>query len=412
MLRKIVNMIMGGSNAATPPQRTYFEEILERIRPVLAARIVEDPDVDLLEQLAVEVLRATSEGENPNPQAARAFFSVLVENDQLAEGKQLIESELDLLRSLLLEYFTGNDQVRARANEVLALIEQKFSEGAFTQAKILLQIFETDAETRLNNERNLFYEDMILRLGVRRRHPLSDRDQQNIHKLFEQCSLDDEATVYKALQTLSSELYVEFCLSVREPNDAKVWEALAETLTDEDVRERLLSYVPTRRWRNPITLPQYGLQTLTSQHLIERAARVQIQSLTRLCYFLLLASGDTSFQAFLYSYLGWCRERWGVDARRLLPKLHRSSVVEDCGLQDTLDSIYDEFFAEAVAERCDVHSDESIKRAWYALFKRFSTLDFNEVPPGHYDLGGLLLDGVLGFDYPDDNFSFRLHRLT
>jgi phosphonate transport system substrate-binding protein len=31
---------------------------------------------------------------------------------------------------------------------------------------------------------------------------------------------------------------------------------------------------------------------------------------------------------------------------------------------------------------------------------------------GDYDLGGLILDRLFGFEYPDPEFAFKLHRLT
>src|SRR5690606_29831748 len=161
-LRKIVNMLMGPQEGTDAAASTYFEALLESVREEVLSQLAK-PTNDPLEVLAQALMRkVVGKGEEVNPQAARAFFSVLAENDRLPLGEQLNITEIELLQHLLVEYFSGMESVRARANEVLGLIERKFSQGAFTQARILLQIFETDAETRLNNERNLFYEDMIM----------------------------------------------------------------------------------------------------------------------------------------------------------------------------------------------------------------------------------------------------------
>jgi len=413
MLRKIVNMIMGSAgHEDASPEHTHFEQLLERVRPTLQAQLAANADVDPLEALAREVMRATTGDSDPDMQASRAYFSVLVENDQLPVGEQLDENELNLLKSLLTEYFARNEQVRERANEVLALIERKFNQGAFTQAKILLQIFETDRETRLNNERNLFYEDMILRLGLRRRHNVPEREQNALRNLLADLELSDEDTLRAALNWLGREYYIELCFSLRNPDDIQTWDTIAKTSANQTTAQRLLTYVPPRRWRSPASLPQFSVFHLTEQLLLEAATRKHIQSLTRVCYFLLLASGDTGFEDFLYAYLEWCRDQWGVDAKRVLPQLHRRSVLEENGLQETLDQLFDEFFAEAVSQRLPSISRDHLHDGWERFIRYLSTIDINEVPPGHYDLGGLLMDQIASFKQPTPLFAFKVYRLT
>jgi hypothetical protein len=400
-------MIMGGSASGERTKRTYLDNLLEQARPIVQTHLRQNPPLDPLELLALEIMRLVT-GNNPNPQAARAFFSVLVDNDQLPVSEQLDEHEIDLLKRLLSDYFSGSEQVRLRANEVLALIERKFSEGAFTQARILLQIFETDNETRLNNERNLFYEDMILRLGLRRRHPVADADA--IRKVLLRSASHEDA-MRTACDTLNTEAYISLCLLLRDPDQLAAWTQVASISQAADACDRLLTYIPPKRWRAPSTFPNTALPDLLLQHLNDNAVKKYILSLTRLCYFFLLASGDTDFETYLFSYLAWCRDRWGVDARRILPQLHRRSVLEERSIHETLDALYEEFFAP-ISDTTRTFTRENVVEAWGALAKRISSLDLSNLPPGHYDLGGLLLDALLGFQHPDPIFTFRIHRLT
>ncbi|MDX9722356.1 MAG: hypothetical protein RBU37_16550 [Myxococcota bacterium] len=410
MLRKIVNMLMGSADDHGDAAATPFEHLLERARQSFAARL-SAANGDLVDALAMAVMQESlPKGESVSTQASRAFFFVLVENDKLPIGEQLESGEIDLLKALLIEYFVGSEAVRARANEVLALIERKFSQGAFTQARILLQIFETDTETRLNNERNLFYEDMIMRLGVRRRHELGNTERERIAQQLAKLDIQAEGGVRQALRHLSEEHYTHFCLLCRNPAQRSIWDKTLASF-DEEHRERVLHYVPPLRWRTPPQFPQSGLLDLSRQLINTETARQHIQHLLKMCYFLLLASGDTGYEEFIYSFLQFSRSKLGVEAKRALPLLHRRSVLDEKGLQETLDEVYDQRFVDAV-DACLDFGDEQLIAAWNALITKLQRVDFNQIPPGHYDLVAFLLDELLGFEAPDLVFPFRLYRLS
>jgi len=410
MLRKIVNMLMGPQEGTDAAASTYFEALLESVREEVLSQLAK-PTNDPLEVLAQALMRkVVGKGEEVNPQAARAFFSVLAENDRLPLGEQLNITEIELLQHLLVEYFSGMESVRARANEVLGLIERKFSQGAFTQARILLQIFETDAETRLNNERNLFYEDMIMRLGVRRRHEVPEEERDDLQGRFFEIMADEDAEVRNALKTMADDYYVTFCLSLRDPAQTDKWQPVLDAV-NADARTRLANYIPPKRWRHPSTLPHCMLLDMTRAHLEDDAPKRHIQRMLRMCYFLLLASGDTGFEHFIYSFLDWSRDKLGVEGKSVLPIIHRRSVLDEVSLQETLDDVWNEHYAEKMKTFVD-RTDNGLQSAWNGLLSRFSMLDINEIPPGHYDLGGFLIDELLGFRQPSTYFGFKLFRLT
>src|SRR5690606_14864717 len=136
-----------------------------------------------------------------------------------------------------------------------------------------------------------------------------------------------------------------------------------------------------------------------------------IQRMLRMCYFLLLASGDTGFEHFIYSFLDWSRDKLGVEGKSVLPIIHRRSVLDEVSLQETLDDVWNEHYAEKMKTFVD-RTDNGLQSAWNGLLSRFSMLDINEIPPGHYDLGGFLIDELLGFRQPSTYFGFKLFRLT
>ena len=163
------------------------------------------PDIDALDILALLIVEKMGI-KNADVAASRAFLSILIENEHLPVAGQLSAQELQALRNLLFCYFSGDANVNEKGAQVLALIEQKFANGFFSQARILLQIFETNQETRQNNERNLYYEEMILRLdgGPTKAKPVA----RNILQAACEDDADDE-TVLRALRAIEHQHHVQ-----------------------------------------------------------------------------------------------------------------------------------------------------------------------------------------------------------
>ena len=407
MLRKIVNLLMGAPEGSDL-NRTHFELLLDEVREGIREQLSEGRDP--LEVLAQAVMSVSLDSDaEVDPQAARAYFSVLVENERLPLGEQLEAHELELLRGLLNDYFRGDEEVRMRANEVLSLIERKFSQGAFSQARILLQIFETDHETRLNNERNLFYEDSIMRLGVRRRHEVDRDERDDIRKRFSTASIVRDADLKKLLGAISKEYYIKLCLAQRDPAAEETWQDLFTA--HPEAAERLLRYVPPVRWRSVDTIEGLSVFEQSRLYLSPQVLQEHILRLIKMAYFLLLASGDTGFEDYIYCLTEWMRSHLDIAPLRVLPRLHRRSVLDELSLREVLDELYLSDIASAVEERVDI-SEKKLKAAWMKLFAAFATMDINEIPPGHYDLSGFLLDQVLDFKQPEPYFGFKLYRLS
>lgn len=504
---------------------TYLEQklsaLLTQVESFCKDNDVEDPLAVLVAHILAEdsdecggpqdVLDA-----EPLLKAGRAYFSLLTENDKLPPGEQLTAQEVVLPRALLLDFFLGRSHIQQRAQEVLALIERKFSERAFQQATILLQLFETDQATRIQNERKLFYEDMIQRLGVRRRQPLSDEEIERVREHFSevaeslasqhvfevteekaQLSLadlfirhpaeepiinalayqfgdaneddlapgeedaaasddDDPASdedtrgervaaspsprpafmnaetvpefstpdaapsdetpdplmpLRRSLDWLASEYQIHFCLQVRSPGELAQWEGVARC-GDLDKASQMLQQVPPLRWRLPSNYHDMTLMEAVGRHLTTAAIREHIRSLTRACYFVLLAVGDTGLEDYLEAYFGWLDERLGLDGTVFIDRLHRESTLGEQTLMETLDSIYNEHFAGPMTGLPYSFTEGDILQAIEAFTHQLRDADLSEVAPGFFDLGAFIIDQLMKVPYPTLEFPFRLHRIV
>ncbi|MEO1268651.1 MAG: hypothetical protein AAFX99_11165, partial [Myxococcota bacterium] len=344
----------------------------------------------------------------PLLRAGRAYLGLLLENDRLPRGEQLTLEELTLPRGLLIDFFGGEVNIQGRAQEVLSLVERKFSQRSFKQATILLQLFETDQSTRMQNERKLFYEDMIQRLGIRRRHPLAEDDITQVHDHFKaieealkkgeafklknnpepivalaeamkkpsyaqelrppesfteldltaefEFSTAEPSTITQGLRDpflpltrsfdwLAARHQINFCVLVRHPAELQLWSTINDLGTTTEGNELTL-FVPPSRWRSPADYTELPLLHLLSFHLSAESLRDYVHSLTRACYFILLAVGDTGLETYLDTYFTWLDNALNIDGTRFVDRLHRDSTLGEQTLGDTIDSIFHEYFEE------------------------------------------------------------------
>ncbi|MBQ8037736.1 MAG: hypothetical protein IJ268_12150, partial [Proteobacteria bacterium] len=239
-------------------------------------------NIDALDVLA-EIVLGEMGVEGTDISAMRAYLSILIENEHLPSQSQLSEAELSTLRDLLFCYFSGAENVNEKGADVLSLIEKKFANGDFSQARILLQIFETNNETRQNNERNLFYEEMIMRLDsvAGKSKPISAHLAQEV--LADHAPDDD---VLRGLAALDQNVGARFCLYLRDPDEVERWKQALSPLKP-DVQEYLLDYIPVVRWRRigSLAMPIHAQLT---QHMTFEMLRRHVQQKLRMCYFILL----------------------------------------------------------------------------------------------------------------------------
>ena len=410
MLQRLVEKMMRGSKSQ-PDDEGYLSRYLDMICPQYAAHYNEvmkdrpdDVELDALDVLA-NMLMSEMGITNGYGAAARAFLSILIENEHLPVSANLSPGELDALRELLFCYFNGAGDVNEKGAQVLALIEQKFSHGAFSQARILLQIFETNNETRLNNERNLFYEEMILRLDSMGAH---GKSLPASLLSFDPAKNSDDTTVLNVLNDCEACSGASFYLYLRDPVEMADWQKAVSSL-DETTQQYLLDYIPVVRWRRVGSVVGEDLRTQLGQHMTFEMLRRYVQQKIRMCYFILLASGSSGHEWFIFAFTEWSRKYFDVDVRDLFPFIHRSGIVDGICLQEILDMATDRFYGPAM-NNLTIHP-ETLEEAYISALEFIAATDFTQVPEGHYNLGDFLLDAILPFEYEDSLLAYRMHAI-
>ena len=422
MLGKLVEKMMGGGKVAS--SRSCLGEYLDKVCPRFAARYAEvcaeqekaqkeadaaadgaettvvAVNTDALDVLASMIMAEIHSGKVPDA-ASRAYLSILLDNEHLPATHRLNETELTLLRELLLGYFGSGEDVNEKGATVLSMIEKKFGAGEFSQARILLQIFDTSPETRQNNERNLYYEDMILRLDMQL--PVTRGID---HALATAAASSDapEETVRNAFSHLSRDCGVNFYLYLHDLLEIERWKDALKTVP-ESVSEYLYDYVPVISWRLVGSMVE-PLDSQIRRHMTFDMLRRHVQQKLRMCYFLLLANGNTGYEWFIFAFTAWSQRVFDVDIREILPMLHRCSVVEGMCLQEILDIVTDRFYGPAM-NRISLTPDD-LDRAFKTVRSNLFAENGVALPPGDYSLGDFLLDVLLPFDYEDPKFAYRL----
>ncbi|MFA5625332.1 MAG: hypothetical protein WC966_09825 [Bradymonadales bacterium] len=408
MLGRLVERMKGNSRPVVN-RGSFLDGCLERVRPRLVEHFLkaldENPHSDCLDLLSLFIVEDLLKGESCEPAAARAFFSVLLENEHLPLGQQLSDAELTLLRDLLMGYFKGNDNVNEKGAEVLSLIERKFMRGEFSQARILLQIFETDEETRQNNERNLFYEEMITRLSLASSN--AKGLPSSVLAKFDEEDFED-AAVNEMSQSLANESDLRFCLFLKDQAELAKWHAQFERL-QESSASCISDYVPVARWRRLGTLKDESISSQVQRHMTFEMLRRHVQLKLRMCYFLLLASGKTGVEWFIFSFSEWSLKHFNVEAREVLPFVHRSSVMEGLCLQEVMDIAVDRFFGPSL-NKVNITKEQS-ESAWRATVRKLSKTHFASIPRGYYNLGDFILDELLPFEHVDPLLAYKLYLL-
>lgn len=388
--------VLGGYlDAICPKYASQYEARLATVNDM-----VEVDALDVLAELLIDEM-----GVGPVELAAsRAFLSILIENEHLPVSGQLTANELNSLRELLFCYFSGSSEVNEKGSQVLSLIERKFSNGNFSQAKILLQIFETNNETRLNNERNLYYEEMIMRLDATpsggRPLPASFLDN------LPDAKTSDDA-ILKALSACEQAADLQFYLYLRDQAELSRWQHALASLPDP-VQEYLLDYIPVIRWRRIGTLDE-PLRSQFGRHMTFEMLRRHVQQKLKMCYFILLASGSTGYEWFIFSFTEWSREHFNVDVREVFPLLHRSGIVDGICLQEILDIVIERFYGPAMNQL--TIQPETLENAYVEALRFIIQSDFSKIPSGKYNFGDFLLDRILPFHYENPLFAYRLHSM-
>ncbi len=392
---------------------SYLDGYLSTLANIFPAKLesalAKDPAANILEIMSVELVKLIEEkdGEDEiNAQASRAFLSILLENDQFPVQSQLPVNDIEMLRALLFDYFSERRSISERGMEIMTLIEKKFVRGDFSQARLLLQIFETDEETRLNNERNLFYEEMITRLGDTR----TLHEPVQLSKTLQQAAREENPPpelLFEIVRELRTKAGIHLCVFIEDCSQRERWENNLKNLP-KAVIDYILFYLPVIRWRL-LTPKCTDLLEICRSLLDEQTYRRFIKRHIAMCYFLLLASGNTKHEEYIFIFNEWSQRTFQVDITQVMPLMHRCSVVELMTLAESLELVTERFYAKSLAKF--KFDDHAILRALGVLMQKFSTMAFEKVPEGNYSFAGFLLDELLELKWAQHDMSSQLYRL-
>ena len=81
--------------------------------------------------------------------------------------------------------------------------------------------------------------------------------------------------------------------------------------------------------------------------MVFESLRRYVQQKLRMCYFILLASGITGYEWFIYAFTNWSRDIFNVDVREIFPVLHRLALVDGMCLQEVLDVTLERYHGPA-----------------------------------------------------------------
>jgi hypothetical protein len=408
---------VGKKSVARKP--TYFEGLLEETRPRVARALVDNPNQPPLEAVMRQIALLEAEKRHIDAPdldneatlgAIKAYFSLLGENDALPPSGQLNARELRLTRQLLLSSAAGIDAASDHSEKVLSLLEDKFNGGKYTQAGLLLRLFETTPARERNNERTLFYEEMFSRFGVLR----LNRIPKYLCDRYREALAGDEdalARIAGAAAWLAENAGVHFNILYRSPDEVSAWRESVAGTAQTDELGTALPKLPPARWRNVGEYMTNGLVTGLREYFLSGAVFAYSRHLLKVCYFIVLVTGKTGYETFLNDFFSWVARNYDYPGTRLLPELHRRTTLGDEGLASGLDAVLADQIGERSGPLMASLTDEAITKSLSLLAKDLEAIDPNDIPPGEYDLTGLLLDRCTGLTSEDPKHLFRVHRI-
>lgn len=413
MIRRWLRSLRMGTEPV--PRASTLEGLLDDVRPRWAERIARNPGVSPISTLALLVLDADVAAGGRAPvgssrqveEFARAWLTVLLDNDRLPPPMQLSAEELRRPRALLEAFFFSPSAVPHEAQALLRFVEGKFSAGQFSQVELLLQLFETDANTRRNNERNLFYEQMIARLMGRRQRPVAPDEAWN--GLSADAALSPNEHLVQSTSWLAQHAGVRLHLLDRPATDVEAWAAAAAPLPP-DLRAATLRVVPGWRWRPVHIVPANELTDIAYDHVVGVSVAEHTQRLISSAYFVVLATGATGHEPLIARTVQWMSSRFDTVGTRVLPELHRRCSVEEESLSAALRQVFDSMLAAGGTTL--EPEPAAAQRAINRCSELFRELDPGSIPEGDYNLGGIMMDLLLGFEHERASEALRLHRIV
>lgn len=414
MLERVMRRF-GISPQSLPQKPTVFEvllgDLLERVKRAAPKWEGKDPqELVLAEMASLEVKRGFQAPEGRNVEglfeSIREYLKLLSGNQRLPLDGQLSVENLQLLRSFLLEYDTSGSS--DAATRCVSLLEEKLNRGLFSQTELLLQFFDTTPDRRRSNERTLFYEEMISRFGSIRTTRISGHLCRRFQKALN--SRDNVLAKFAgAAEWLAQHGGIHLNVLNRPNAELERWLSALEGFEDTEARKDVLDLLVPTSWRMASRLDNETLLETMGQHLHQEGLNAYTIRLFKAAYFVALVTGRTGFESLIKTFFGWVERNLGCRGSGVLPDIHKRSTLGGLGLTDALEIIRAELMEDAPQLLKRVH--EGLEGGLCSFVDYLCETDPNEIPPGEYDLTGLVIDQATHLVHDTPSILFRVHRI-
>jgi hypothetical protein len=417
MLERVMRRF-GVSPHSSARESTYFESLLDRARERVTERLASDSATNPVVLVARECVRLEAEideraaldaGRLSEDEGLLDYLWLLRDNDRLPPAGQLNGRELRLARPLLFRENSDPQWAGRAYDAVLGLLEDKFSSGFFTQAGLLLRLFETTPARHRSNERTLFYEEMLSRFGSPRAGRLPANQVRRYTKAFAAGEHPGDQLL-GAARWLNQQARVRLDILMRPQLEIDTWES-ALAAAERNRREATMVVLPHARWRPVEEIDEVSLVDAIRRHLDLGGLVEYLDRLLKACYFVVVVTSRTGFEPFIKRYFEWVAHNFGFPGTRLLPQLHRMTTLEERSLHEALMTIREDFFEPHLATVIARIDDGAVERAVGELAEVLRGIDPNDIPAGDYDLTALVLDRLTGLQVDVPTVLFRVHRL-
>jgi hypothetical protein len=343
--------------------------------------------------------------------ACTAFLHFLLENDTLPLGNQLTEDELDVACNLLIYLDEDTQPKDSLTDPVIDLLQSEFRTSRFSQARLLLKLFHSSTEVAYENERTLFGEEMHYRLVEKRAQTIEPDDLQQLKAGFKKTESPLERLEGVA-GWLSQYAGIHLNLFGHDPVLSTQWlKVINKGFVQED-RQDLLLAISRHCWRR-LNHDDSSINDNTINHSLNpQAFQRYVYRLIETLYFLVLVNGMTGLEPHINHFISFLSQYLDYPATRLLPNIHKSVSLEHRPLQESIENALNTLPKKSTDKLTNKRFTKKAKHAALnTLSSSLEQLDPQKIPPGEYDLSGLLIDEIIGLDHLDISDRFRVHRL-
>lgn len=412
MFKKLMRTFGMKNDVPSVPQRTFAQEHLDRWHAALSAG--PPPDEDIWRSLALLASETFAPEGAPESEVStrlnfgRSVLGLLLENDALPPRLQLEPEHFEVAMDLLRAFFFSPDSVEDEAQRMLHLVESRVAAPALGQAKALLNLFDTEASTKRQNELNLFYEGMLHRFQTKDA-ALADsegaqRARPEVLKLLE----GDQEAVFEAARRVAATwgIHLHTFAPLREMQGR--WALVLPSGLPEDRRDRVLQQVAAPRWRGLHSAQADVCFERLQRHVERRSLASCAERLASVHLFVARMSGRTGMEPLLPHFFRWMVATFDGDPIRVLPEINRRIVHG----QESMTVILEDVCATHLSVREAIRpSPELVLAELTSVLRDLVNSDPSDVPPGDYDVGSLVHDRIAGYRPDVFGHALRMHRI-